>query len=235
MSGSLKGIIGWKSALILSWIAVLGLLGMTFAELSEYGQVVQFWGNALLFSWQPVSPVNHYRISLIEQDLTADPVTESNFTLYSDTCFVEIEALPGHAYQLSAQAVTASGDTSVSSEGSPCYLCLGTSPSASDQFQADIPVTTTLGAAYPNPFNSVTTIPFMVSSSGGTPVSVSVRIYNTLGQVVRSLLEDELNPGQYRAVWNGKNDHGAVVATGTYICHLQAGEWSGTRLLLLEK
>lgn len=235
MSRAFKCMTGWKSALILSWILALGILGITFAELSEYGQVVQFWGNALLFSWQPVSPVHHYRIALIEQDLTATPVTETSLTLYSDTSFVEIEALPGHAYQLSAQAVTASGDASVFSEVSPCYLCLGASPSASDQFQVAIPITTTLGAAYPNPFNSITTIPFMVSSSSGTPVPVSVKIYNTLGRVVRSLLEDELNPGQYRAFWDGKNDYGSVVSTGTYICHLQAGEWSGTRLLLLEK
>ncbi len=56
-----------------------------------------------------------------------------------------------------------------------------------------------------------------------------------MGQVVRQLLDEDRYPGQYRAIWDGRNDQGMLVGAGTYICLLQAGDYTGTRLLVFMK
>ncbi|HIC51363.1 MAG TPA: hypothetical protein EYO96_01790, partial [Candidatus Marinimicrobia bacterium] len=71
---------------------------------------------------------------------------------------------------------------------------------------------------------------------------VKIDIYNLLGQNVRTLVRGEHEPGFYRAIWNGKNDQGALVTTGVYIYLITArsnatGEvaFTKTRKLVLMK
>lgn len=74
---------------------------------------------------------------------------------------------------------------------------------------------------YPNPFNPSTTIRYTLPRSA----RVSLTIYNSLGQKVKTLLAQKLqNPGNYQAVWDGKSDAGISVASGTYVYRLQAGD-----------
>lgn len=222
---------GWKCAGGLAWVFVLGLIGLTVAEISLYGGIVQFYGESLIFVWEVEEPQHHFRVYMTEEDIASSPPVEACTTLYSQEPIVEIETSPGRVYHLCVQAMTVAGDTSELSAESPLYLCMGTSrPSGSI-----LPGETALGPSYPNPFNATTTIPFTIASSGGAPVAVSLQIYNTLGQVVRSLVEDERPPGQYRTVWDGRSDRGAIVSTGTYICLLRAGDYSSTRLLVFTK
>ena len=75
---------------------------------------------------------------------------------------------------------------------------------------------------YPNPFNPSTEIRFQVPAnySGQTELIV----YNLIGQVVRTLIEAELNAGQHRVLWDGRDDLGKEVNSGVYICMLKAGD-----------
>jgi hypothetical protein len=66
---------------------------------------------------------------------------------------------------------------------------------------------------YPNPFNPVTVIPYNITKAG----HVKIIIYNMLGRQIKTLLNEEQNPGSYEIDWDGKNDHGLSVANGTYI------------------
>ncbi len=72
---------------------------------------------------------------------------------------------------------------------------------------------------YPNPFNPVTKIPYQIS----TPYWIQLRIYNVLGQAVRTLVNAYKKPGSYEVLWDGKNDFGESVSTGIYIYQIQAG------------
>ena len=69
---------------------------------------------------------------------------------------------------------------------------------------------------YPNPFNPVTIIPVDIPYS----VSVSVRIYNVLGQEVATLQDGQLVPGRYLFHWDGTNVLGSRVGTGAYFCRM---------------
>lgn len=209
---------------------------MTVAEITDYGAVVQFYGDTLHFTWESDSTAHHYRLFLTDDDLTADTTMEANSIHYCQNAEFDISVVPGHLYQVTVQALSAAGDSSAVSNASPQYLCMG---GAGDKPVstpvAALPGETALGPGYPNPFNSTTTIPYEIASVNGAPVDVSLRIYNTLGQVVRNLVDDTRLPGQYRVAWDGRNDYGALVSAGNYICLLQAGDVSATRILIYLK
>jgi len=76
-----------------------------------------------------------------------------------------------------------------------------------------IPSTFYLTQNYPNPFNASTTLWIGV----GERAHVSVRVYNILGQRVRVLVDQELERGEYSAVWNGTTEGGASVGSGVYL------------------
>ena len=68
----------------------------------------------------------------------------------------------------------------------------------------------------PNPFNSATALDFY--TAGG---SVSVTIYNILGQPIRQLVQQHLPAGYYRRIWDGKNNSGVPVGSGVYLVLLK--------------
>ena len=81
----------------------------------------------------------------------------------------------------------------------------------------------------PNPFNGQTTISYQLAKPG----NVSLRIYNTMGQLVNTLVDGYKQPGVYSAVWNGKDNTRRTVANGVYIYRLNCGDWSGTKKLII--
>ncbi len=82
---------------------------------------------------------------------------------------------------------------------------------------------------YPNPFNPSTIIRYEVQKTG----HVSLRIYNTLGQLVRTLVNQQETSGAYRITWDGRNDQGERVASGVYIYQMQADEFTGSKRMVL--
>jgi hypothetical protein len=81
------------------------------------------------------------------------------------------------------------------------------------------PATTKLMGNYPNPFNPSTSINYALSEDG----FVSLKIYNTLGEEVATLVNEYQLAGIKSAVWNGRNNEGASVASGIYVYRLTAG------------
>jgi len=84
---------------------------------------------------------------------------------------------------------------------------------------------------YPNPFNPTTNIRYDIAGAG----DVQLVIYNMLGQHVRTLVSGPQNVGYYEVVWNGLNDAGQPVATGVYIYHIRAGNYSKTHKMAFIK
>jgi len=88
-----------------------------------------------------------------------------------------------------------------------------------------------LGENYPNPFNPSTTISYQVSRQS----DVRIEIYNTLGQKVRTLVNDRKEPGAYEAIWNGRNDGGAQAGSGVYLYRMVAADFVQVRKMILMK
>lgn len=90
---------------------------------------------------------------------------------------------------------------------------------------------TSLKGCYPNPFNPTTTISFSIKEK--TPVELI--IYNILGQKVRTLVNQPLEPGEHSIVWNGTDNKGRSVASGIYFYRMKAGNYSETKKMVLKK
>jgi len=89
---------------------------------------------------------------------------------------------------------------------------------------------------YPNPFNPETWIPYQLA----TDSSVSIRIYDVKGQVIRILHLGDRKAGIYTAqgksaYWDGRDSCVEKVASGVYFYTLQAGDFSATRKMLIVK
>lgn len=96
-----------------------------------------------------------------------------------------------------------------------------------------IPRTYELRQNHPNPFNPSTTIDFTVPD--GSNGSTSLRIYDTRGRVIRTLMNEELSPGDYSLHWDGKTDQGGKVGSGVYFYRLESGEFRTTKKMVLIK
>jgi hypothetical protein len=87
-------------------------------------------------------------------------------------------------------------------------------------------------SVHPNPFNPRTTISFELPKQ----TAVSLRVFDLSGRLVRVLVDGEIVAGgSNEAVWNGRDDSGRQVASGTYFYRLEAGEYSETRRMALIK
>ncbi len=84
---------------------------------------------------------------------------------------------------------------------------------------------------YPNPFNPETKIDYQLPELS----NVKLCIYNTLGQKIRTLVDEKKAAGHYQAIWNGKDDSGRKVTSGLYVCKLEAGNYVEMRKMALMK
>lgn len=94
----------------------------------------------------------------------------------------------------------------------------------------------TLGQNYPNPFNPTATIPFTVPGSQfivHSPIHTTLVIYNILGQKVKTLVDEEKQPGIHQAIWDGKDEYGNEVSSGIYFYQLKTGEYKETKKMSL--
>ena len=99
-----------------------------------------------------------------------------------------------------------------------------------------LPQSFSLSQNYPNPFNPTTKIDFEIAESGGLSQHVSLKIYNVLGQKVKTLLDKTLPPNQYTVEWDSHSDAGKPVATGVYLYRLEVGQTHvGTKKMILVK
>lgn len=88
-----------------------------------------------------------------------------------------------------------------------------------------------LSQNYPNPFNPETHISFAIPEMNETKLV----IYNTQGQVVRTLVNSNLAAGSHSATWNGLDENGQSVASGLYIYQLTSGNLTITKRMVLMK
>jgi carboxypeptidase T len=71
---------------------------------------------------------------------------------------------------------------------------------------------------HPNPFNPSTTFKFSLSNNS----KVVLNIYNVKGQMVKSLLNKELDSGVHTIVWNGEDENGKIASSGVYFSTFDA-------------
>ncbi|MFA3781683.1 FlgD immunoglobulin-like domain containing protein [Melioribacteraceae bacterium 4301-Me] len=94
-----------------------------------------------------------------------------------------------------------------------------------------LPTDFSLSQNYPNPFNPTTRITYSLPENA----FVTLKIYDILGREVRTLVNQEVNRGVYNVDWDGKDEFGNHVASGTYIYRLVAGKYVSVKKMILIK
>ncbi|MCZ6776015.1 MAG: T9SS type A sorting domain-containing protein [Ignavibacteria bacterium] len=94
----------------------------------------------------------------------------------------------------------------------------GSTISGAETEPSSVPEDFSLSQNYPNPFNPTTSIQYNLPISA----SVTLRVYNILGQEIATLVNDKQEAGRYTIAWNGTSNQGAHVGSGTYLYRLEA-------------
>jgi len=100
-----------------------------------------------------------------------------------------------------------------------------------EQLRTAVPAEVKIMGNHPNPFNPSTSISYAINVDG----FVSLKIYNSLGEEVASLVNEFQTAGYKSVTWNGRNDAGATVASGLYFTRLTAGNQVRTEKMMLMK
>jgi flagellar hook assembly protein FlgD len=87
-----------------------------------------------------------------------------------------------------------------------------------------------LNQNYPNPFNAQTRIDF--ATEGG---NTTLEIFDITGARVASLLDNNLSAGSYSIIWDGCDQTGKPVSSGTYFYRLSNGGGNQTMRMTLLK
>lgn len=114
--------------------------------------------------------------------------------------------------------------------------CLASFPSFKDRVVSDTTSTTipsqySMYQNYPNPFNPTTTIAYNIPAA----CNVKIIVYNILGQIVTTLLDEYKSPGQYAIIWDGTDIDGRPVASGLYFYQMVAGDYVSSKKMVMMK
>ncbi|MFC1725383.1 T9SS type A sorting domain-containing protein [candidate division KSB1 bacterium] len=126
--------------------------------------------------------------------------------------------------------VTESGVVALSAPG----LLVAFIPANSDSIDTEnkeFPESVDLIQNYPNPFNLETTIKYALPKGH----DVSLKIYNILGQEVRTLIKERIQAGYHSIIWDGRNEDGVRVNSGVYLYKITIGAFTETKRMILLK
>lgn len=105
----------------------------------------------------------------------------------------------------------------------------GRSNPGPDQLAGLIPETVAVARNAPNPFTSSTAIRYQLPEAA----SVNLTIYNTRGELLRTLVDCRSEPGYYAVDWDGTDRTGGPVAPGVYFYRFTAGTFETTCKMML--
>ncbi len=90
---------------------------------------------------------------------------------------------------------------------------------------------TQLNNNYPNPFNPVTNISYSIVETG----NVTLEVYNLRSQLVKTLVNDVKETGDYMATWDGTDNSNKSVSSGVYFYRMKSGNYAATKKMILMK
>ena len=96
----------------------------------------------------------------------------------------------------------------------------------------DVPIAQQFSVSnFPNPFNPRTTINYHLPKSG----HLTLKIFDLRGHCIRTLIDTPMPAGSGQVLWQGQNDQGAPVASGTYFYQAHYENQKQTAKMLLLK
>ena len=172
-------------------------------------------------AWDRSNDVDFQHFDLYRSE-TEDFTGQVPIAQLVETSFKDEGVTTGLEYFYMLKAVDANGN-----ESGGAFLRTVVSVDGLEQLPEDFG----LSQNYPNPFNPSTVIEFAIPEAS----EIILEIYNIRGQKVRTLLSVQMPAGYYSSIWDGTNDHGVGVASGTYIYLMKAGDQTFSKKMVFMK
>ncbi len=190
----------------------------TPVELASFsGHIVKRQGVAL--RWETASEIAHTGFNVLRREASENAYRQINSGLIkSDGSkmydYVDQNVDVGATYYYKLEDVAYNGQRT---EHDPITIFV-TRPERFD-----------LQQNYPNPFNPKTNIEYQLPEE----VRISVKIYNIMGQEVRTLVDEVKKAGYHSIVWNGLDNSGVAVSSGIYYYRMVTGAYVETKKMVL--
>ena len=167
----------------------------------------------ITLNWRFNTEADFNRYQVFRDTVSGFTPSEFNMIAERDTSYYEDQDIePGTAYYYRLTSVDNQGNVSDYSDE------VGFIPTDVLSSPGDgLPRYTVIESAYPNPFNSDITIVYSASNLGPQPPEIKLQIFDIQGRVVKTLIDERIPMGTYRAIWDGTNERGEQVSSGTYI------------------
>ena len=149
---------------------------------------------------------------------------DADVYLADEPAFFDEDVTVGQSYFYAVSAIDANGNASDPSN------VVTTSIVSVDDLKV-LPLTYGLSQNYPNPFNPTTSIEFALPEDS----RVSLEIYNLLGQKVRTLVDGYVPAGYINTSWDGMDQNGKELSSGTYIYRLQTADQTFSKKMVYMK
>ena len=188
-------------------------VGVAFTALSAVPR-----GDAVEISWRFTAdePVAGFVIERQRAGATAATLLNGGALLPVTTAsHVDADVVPGASYRYVVSAVRPDGSRVPSPEVTVTL----------DDALTD------LAQNHPNPFNAATEVGYSLNRSA----HVRLRVHDLAGRLVRTLVDDRRPAGAHVAFWDGRDDQGRALASGTYVYRLETGTTSRVRRMVLLK
>jgi hypothetical protein len=197
----------------------LGSVGSTTPVVLESFDVV--WsGDAVVITWTTFSEIANAGFNIYRSSINARRYTRLNTGLISGNGtyeFVDPSASAATQYYYKIGAVDLYGNEVLF--GPLAILTPEALPTSYEMFQN-----------VPNPFNPTTEIAYDVPKPGG---HITISIYNSNGQLVKTLVDRNEQPGHHSVAWHGKDQYGRDVSSGVYFYRMKSNVLTETKRLVL--
>jgi len=178
--------------------------------------------STILLAWNPVEQdLQYYRLERSTNDMFTENVVENFLTnnIFTDT---DLEWDTEYFYRVSANVgyyTDYSNTSSVMLES----LDIENNPSLPFSFE--------VYQNYPNPFNPTTSLSYQLPEDG----KVEVIIYDMMGKLIKTLVNEKQSSGQNLITWNATNNSGNQVSAGLYIYTVKTSNHRQSKKMLLVK
>ncbi|MDF1544360.1 MAG: T9SS type A sorting domain-containing protein, partial [bacterium] len=138
-------------------------------------------------------------------------------------------SLPNSNSYLAGPTLVSVGEISENGTDITADLNVGIAASVADELDQAVADKFQLKQNYPNPFNPSTNIDFEVEVNA----LVQLVVYNIAGQIVATLLDTQLSPGEHTILWDTRDEQGNKISSGIYFYRLTVGNSSQTKKMIL--
>ncbi len=163
---------------------------------------------------------------------TSPTLAAANDTLSTDSTAIRIPRFLTRNLRYYWRATASDGQTAPVPSGIESFAVANDAVNVAQR--EALPLDFALEQNYPNPFSLAPVAPAtQIRFALPQPVRISVRIYNALGQTVRTLFDGAKSAGAHELLWDGRNDRGRLVSSGLYWLRLESAAFVATRKMMV--